>query len=103
VIIIQKDEETKIHQKGIQKAVFETIRNSRMAGIPYITKQEILSGVKEILPELNEPYDQVSQALYHLSISTKFRRAKIKRVKVDGVFKGWTVIDEYLKEKSVLF
>jgi len=91
------------YQLGIQRAVFETLRNSRMAGIPYLKKKEIISGVKDILPELTEPDNKVSQALYHLSRETKFRRKKIEKVREENKAKGWTVLDEYLDENDVVF
>lgn len=91
------------YQIGIQKAVFETLRNSRMAGIPYLKKQEILSGVIDILPDLTEPETKVSQALYQLSLGSKLRRKKIKKVKEENKIVGWTILDEYIDEENIVF
>lgn len=83
------------YQTGIQKNVFEIIKQSKIAGLKYITKQQILKEVVRVMPDLNYPQDKVGQALYQLQRKSKFRRPRIKKFyDKDGKHLGWTVVDE---------
>ena len=82
------------NQVGIQKAIYEIIQQSKKNGLPYITKQQILDELKDIIT-LKQPKDQVGQALYHLQRESKFRRPRIKKyTDKKGKKLGWTVIDD---------
>ena len=82
------------YQIGIQKSIFEIIQQSKKNRLPYITKQQILDELKDIIT-LKSPSDQVSQALYQLQRETKFRRPRIRKYTNNkGIQVGWTVIDD---------
>jgi len=80
-------------QIGIQKLVLEAIKDSKRMHCACITKNEIISQIEGKGITLNKPSSQVSQALFHLQKTTKYRRPRIKRIKTEDKV-GWTVIDD---------
>lgn len=92
-------------KKGVQDFVLETIRSiEQIPGKDYIKRMEIVEEVKKYMPEIENPYAQVGQALHHLSgdvwkkrpdLKPKYRRKRIKKIYNEkGVFKGWAVVVE---------
>lgn len=81
------------NQVGIQKATFEVIKQSKRNELPYISKQQIINEVKDIIV-LKEPTEQVGQALYQLQRKTKYRQPRIKKYFVNGCRTGWTVVND---------
>jgi len=86
---------SKKYQTGIQKTVFEIIKQSKIMGLKYIKKEDIEKQIQTVFPELEPLKPKISQALYQLQRKTKFRRPRIKKCfDKNGVRLGWTVVDE---------
>ena len=82
------------YQLGIQKAIFEIIKQSKRSELPYVSKQQIINELKDLII-LKEPRKQVGQALYQLQRTTKYKRPRIKKYYNEkGCKLGWTVIDD---------
>lgn len=84
----------KKYQTGIQKTVFEVIKQSKKLDFEYITKKQITAEVIVKIPELKNSEDKIGQALYQLQRQTKFRRPRIKKYCKDGKQLGWTIVGE---------
>lgn len=79
----------KKYQIGIQKAVLFVIADNQIKGFDYITKQDIIAGVKKVLPDIKDEQNKIGQALYQLQRKTKYRTPRIKKGK-----DGWSIADE---------
>jgi len=85
----------KEYQTGIQDIVFNIILQSKKMKFGYITKQQILAEVKKQM-KLKNPSAQVSQSLYQLQQSGKYKFPKIKKkYNSKGKKLGWTLSDDY--------
>lgn len=85
----------KEYQTGVQDIVFNIILQSKKMKFGYITKQQILNEVKKQMTELKNPSAQVSQALYQLQQSGKYKFPKIKKkYNSKGIKLGWTLSDD---------
>jgi len=89
----------KKYKTGIQKAVLQVIEESKKAGLPYITKQQIMNDVSKIVilkDPKNDSKNEIGQALYQLQRKTKYRRPRIKKYfDKDGNMLGWTSVKEH--------
>jgi len=85
----------KKQMKGIQEAVYNYIKKSKQLGLEYVTTATIIDEMEKIEPSLDWEA-KVSQALYHLQKSRKFKRPLIKKVfsKDNGSFLGYTIVED---------
>ena len=92
----------KKYQRSIQKTVLEIIRESKKSGLPYLTKQQVITEVQHII-KLKNPSAQIGQALWRLSRYSKFKEPKVKYLG-NGAWTIYDTVDEgdravaYLKE-----
>lgn len=82
------------YQTGIQEAVFQAIKKADKLGLPYITKDQIITEVQRIM-DLKKPSEQVGQALYQLQCDGKFVKKRIEKVKIPLKEKHQRPEDEY--------
>jgi len=88
---------TKKYQVGMQDLVLEIIKQSKLNGLQYITKKQIVTEVKKQFPKTKNLNDKVGQALYHLQKKTKYRQPRIKKIYDETGKKklGWSSVSEY--------
>jgi len=94
---IKKRRRRKRQMKGIQKAIYEYIKKSKQLGLDYVPTRTLIEEMKKIREDKDwEP--KVSQALYQLQKSRKFKRPLIKKVySKDNQLLGYTTIEDKTK------
>lgn len=65
------------YQRSIQKTVLEVMEEAKKNGLPYLTKQQVITEVRHII-KLKKPSTQIGQALWHLSRYSKLRTPKVR-------------------------
>jgi hypothetical protein len=94
---IKRRRRRKKQMKGIQKAIYEYIKKSKQLGLDYVPTRTLIEEMKKIRENKDwEP--KVSQALYQLQKSRKFKRPLIKKVySKDNQLLGYTTIEDKRK------
>jgi hypothetical protein len=89
------------YQTGMNKTVYEIIKQSHEMGLKYIPTFDITEQVKKIRPDISQPYGKVRQALYQLQRNTKFKNQRIKKFYDRyGKRKGWAIENKLHGERQ---
>ena len=80
------------YNSGITNAVMDAIHFMKKAGLPYISRKDIIAHVHEIMPHLNEEElsMKVSQSLYRLQKDLHFKRIRARKFYKQNKVLGWT-------------
>jgi len=67
-----------IMQASYTDKVYTTIKQAHDLGLPYITREQLIKNLSQTYPNIYWSH-RISQCLYHLLQSKKFRRQRIRK------------------------